>query len=135
MQRTDRGDLSRFKTNKERVANIDECDALVEQWASTLTKDEFRDVATRYRIPSSPVRDMVEVINDAHMHERGMLEFIDHPDFGPIVVPGSPLRIHGTDPVVLSPSPGLGQHNDEIYGDWLGLGSDGVAQLKRDGVI
>ena len=135
MQRTDLGSHPHFKTNKERVANMDECDALVEAWTATLSKDEFRDVAKRHRIPSSPVRDMVEVINDPHMHERGMLEFIDHPDFGRIVVPGSPLRIHGTDPVVSSPSPSLGQHNDEIYGEWLGLGRDGVAQLKRDGVI
>jgi crotonobetainyl-CoA:carnitine CoA-transferase CaiB-like acyl-CoA transferase len=135
MQDEDLGSDPRFKSNQDRVANMDECDACIEAWTSTLSKDEFREIARRHRIPSAPVRDMVEVVNDAHMHERGMLEWIDHPDFGRIVVPGSPLRIHETDPVTCSPSPALGQHNDEIYGAWLGLGSDGVAALQRDGVI
>lgn len=125
----------RFLTNRERTINMQACDAAVEAWTMTLTKDEFTKVAKRHRIPSAPVRDMIEVINDPHMHERGMLEWIEHPDFGRIVVPGSPLRVHGTEPLASTPSPRLGQHNDEIYGEWLGLGADGVAELKRDGVI
>ena len=37
-------------------------------------------------MPSTLVRDLIEVANDRHMHERGMLEWIDHPQFGRIVV-------------------------------------------------
>ena len=62
-------------------------------------------------------------MNDPHMHERGMLERIDHPELGEIVVPTTPLRLHGTDKVEASPSPTIGQHNAEIYGGWLGLGA------------
>jgi crotonobetainyl-CoA:carnitine CoA-transferase CaiB-like acyl-CoA transferase len=60
-------------------------------------------------------------MRDHHMHERGMLEWIEHDESGRIVVPTTPLRIHGADPVDTVPSPKLGQHNREIYGDWLGL--------------
>jgi hypothetical protein len=35
-----------------------------------------------------------EVMHDAHMHERGMLKWIDHDEIGHIVVPTSPLRFH-----------------------------------------
>jgi len=45
------------------------------------------------------------------------------------------LRIHGTDRVETVPSPKLGQHNREIYGDWLGLSAAEIAALERDGVI
>ena len=38
-------------------------------------------------------------------------------------MPTTPLRIHGADPVETVPSPKLGQHNREIYGDWLRLGT------------
>jgi len=81
------------------------------------------------------VRDVSEVMHDPHMHERGMLEWIEHDEIGRIVVPTSPLRFHGADRVVTTPSPKLGQHNAEIYGDWLGLSSDEITDLKESGVI
>jgi len=38
-------------------------------------------------------------MNDPHMHGRGMLEVVDHYDYGPVVLPNSPLRFHGADKV------------------------------------
>src|SRR6202047_503233 len=88
-----------------------------------------------YRIPCAPVRNAPEVMNDPHMHERGMLEHIDHPELGAIVVPTTPLRLHGTDKVETRPSPTIGQHNEAIYGDWLGLSAAELARLKETGAI
>jgi CoA:oxalate CoA-transferase len=81
------------------------------------------------------VRNAVEVMHDPHMHERGMLERVDHPSLGAVILPNSPLRLHGSDRVETMPSPLLGQHNMDIYGGWLGLGADGVEALKRAGAI
>ena len=81
-------------------------------------------------LPTAP-----EVMNDLHMHERGMLERVDHPELGEIVVPSTPLRLHGTDKVETRPSPTIGQHNAEIYGSWLGLSDAEVAELRESGAI
>jgi CoA:oxalate CoA-transferase len=91
--------------------------------------------AKAYRIPCAPVRSAPEVLNDPHMHDRGMLERIDHPELGEIVVPTTPLRLHGTDKVETGASPTIGQHNAEIYGGWLGLSPAEIAELKESGVI
>ena len=135
MGRKDLANDPRFENNAVRAQNMQACDEVLEAWTSSMSKEEFRAIAREFRIPSAPVRDLNEVINDRHMHERGALEWIDHPDFGRIVVPGTPLRIHGADPVVSTPSPSLGQHNDEIYGEWLGLDAQDITKLKNDGVI
>jgi crotonobetainyl-CoA:carnitine CoA-transferase CaiB-like acyl-CoA transferase len=74
-------------------------------------------------------------MNDPHMHERGMLARIDHPELGEIVVPTTPLRLHDTDKVEASASPTIGQHNAEIYGGWLGLSAGEITQLQETGVI
>jgi crotonobetainyl-CoA:carnitine CoA-transferase CaiB-like acyl-CoA transferase len=55
------------------------------------------------------VRTLVEVVNDPHLHERGSLQWIDHPEYGRIVVPTTPLRFGGEDAAVpYRPSAGLG---------------------------
>jgi CoA:oxalate CoA-transferase len=128
-------DDPRFATNAARVAHMDETDALVAQWTSTLGRAEVFAITKQYRIPCAPVRTAPEVMLDPHMHERGMLQRIDHPELGEIVVPSSPLRLHGIDPVPAEPSPTIGQHNDEIYGGWLGLAPAEIVELKAGGVI
>ena len=125
----------RFATNAGRVAHLEETEALIAGWTKTLGKMEVFARTKEYRIPCAPVRDAAEVMNDPHMHERGMLERIDHPELGEIVVPTTPLRLHGTDRVETLPSPGIGQHNAEIYGGWLGLSPGEIDELKEAGVI
>ena len=125
----------RFVTNKARVAHMEETDGLVEAWTRTKTRAEILKLATQHRLPVAPVRDLVEVMNDPHMHERGTLEWLDHPVFGRIVVPTTPLKVHGAEKVETVPSPSIGQHNAEVYGDLLGLGADEIAALEADGVI
>lgn len=135
MGRTDLLDDPRFITNAARARNMAAAEALVTAWTIGLDNADVVAVAKRCRIPAAAVRNPVEVMNDRHMHERGMLQRIDHPSLGPIVVPNSPLRLHGSDPVEPLPSPSLGQHNLEVYGEWLGLGTDGVEELQREGAI
>ncbi|MBU2532401.1 MAG: CoA transferase [Alphaproteobacteria bacterium] len=125
----------RFSSNKARVEHMAETDALIEAWSRTKTRAEIMALAEQQRLPVAPVRNLVEVANDPHMHQRGMLEWIDHPVYGRIVVPTSPLRIHGADKVETVPSPEAGQHNSEVLADWLGLKTDEVARLAADGII
>ena len=104
-------------------------------WTQTLGKMEVFAITKRYRIPCAPVRDVGEVMHDPHMHERGMLEWLDHDEIGQIVIPTSPLRFHGADKVPTTPSPKLGQHNAEIYGGWLGRSPNEIGELSQGGVI
>ena len=134
MGREDLQDDPRFATNAGRVTHMDETDALVEGWTRTLGKMQVFARTKAYRIPCAPVRTAPEVMNDPHMHERGMLERIDHPELGEIVVPTTPLRLHGTDKVATGPSPTIGQHNAEIYSGWLGLSAAELAELEDAGV-
>jgi CoA:oxalate CoA-transferase len=135
MGREDLLDDPRFSTNPARTENMDATEALVTAWTIGLGKMEVAAAAKRYRIPVAPVRNAIEVMNDPHMHQRGMLQRIDHPSLGSIIVPNSPLRLHGSDRVEPIPSPSLGQHNHEVYGDWLGLKPEAIEALKRAGAI
>lgn len=126
---------SRFATNRERVAFLADTDEVVQDWAAKLSRQEIFELTRRHRIPSAPVRDLREVMNDPHMHARRMLEWVDDPDLGRVVLPSTPIRLHGTDRVDPVPSPHLGEHNNDVYEEWLGLSRDDIEDLRRGGVI
>ncbi|HVB15855.1 MAG TPA: CoA transferase [Stellaceae bacterium] len=125
----------RFATNADRIAHLDEIDAAVAEWTQALPKMEIFALAKAGRIPCAPVRTAPEIMADPHMHERGFLEEIDHPELGRITVPTTPLRLHGTDRPASRPSPTPGQHNAEVYGGWLGLSAAEITALKDAGAI
>lgn len=125
----------RWASNALRVKCMDEIDAMIEAWTRARPRDEVVAVLRQNRVPCAPVRNLREVMNDPHMHQRGMLEHIDHPELGDIVVPTSPLRFHGADKVPTTPSPKVGQHNREVYGGWLGLSETEIDALASEGVI
>ena len=135
MGRKDLLDDPRYSSPAARVDNRELVDGTIADWTKTLGKMEIFAVAKQRRIPLAPVREVDEVMHDRHMHERGYLDDIVHDEIGPITVPTSPLRFHGADRRKTTPSPKLGQHNDEIYGDWLGLSASEIAELKAGGVI
>ena len=133
--RLDLKDVPRYQTMHGRATHAAEIDEIVVAWSSGLTKAEIAEQANRFRIPCAPVREVDEVMNDEHMHGRGMLEWMDHRDLGRVVMPRTPIRIHGTDVAPSLPNPRVGEHNDAIYGDWLGLSAERIAELRRDKVI
>lgn len=135
MGREDLKDDPRFSTNKARVENLSQTDEVVQSWAGARTRDELIALSKQHGFPAAPVRNLIEVMNDPHMHARGMLEWFEDQDLGRVVLPGSPLMIHGADRVKTVSSPQLGQHNQEIYGEWLGLSDDTINELKKEGTI
>jgi CoA:oxalate CoA-transferase len=135
MRRPELIDDPRFIDNKARSAHMAETDAVVSTWTTARTTSDVVTILRSLRVPCGPVRGLIEVMNDPHMHERGMLHWIDHPDLGRIVVPGSPLRFHGSSSLKIAPSPRLGEHNEAVYGKILGLPAAEITALRMAGVI
>ena len=135
MGREDLKDDERYLTSDARVLHMDEVDEIVGTWVATLTKDEAESTAQEHHVPTAAVRDLEEVINDPHLHERGMVRWVDHPVVGRIAAPHSPIRIQGNEPMELTLNPELGQDNDQVYGKWLGLDPDEIASLREAGAI
>jgi len=135
MQREDLLSDARFADLKHRVDNMDEVDALVAEFTARHAKKALFDLLMSHRVPCAPVRDLEEVVNDEHMHARRALEWVEHPMYGRVCLPNSPMRYDGVAPIKLHPSGPLGRDNQEVYGEWLGLSADEVAQLQAEEVI
>jgi len=93
---------------KNRVADMDTIDAIVEAWTRQFSTAEVFEKLMAARVPCAPVRTLDEVMNDPNMHERGALTRISHPRFGDIVVQQSPMRYDGVPLRTLDPSEDIG---------------------------
>ena len=60
---------------------------------------------------------------------------VEHPEMGRVRVDGSPIMLSETPAVIERGAPTLGQHNDEVFVDLLGMGSETVRTLSDRGVI
>lgn len=134
MGRDDLKDSPETATMRDRVRRMAEIDEMIGAWTSTHDKQPLFEHLITYRVPAAPVRDLPEVLRDRHMHERGMLLEIDHPEYGPITVCRSPLRFVGVPPQDYRPSPAYAEHNDDVFGELLKLGPDEVEALRVQGV-
>ena len=124
-----------FETRLKRYARDDEVNAMIEAWTRQLTRDEAISILRAKKIAAAPVRDVAEVMEDPHMHSRGMLQRFEHPDMGDIILPQSPINLSAYEMSGLEFYPQLGEHNREVLGGLLGISDSDIDILAKEGVI
>jgi CoA:oxalate CoA-transferase len=135
MGRPELAEDPRLKTVLDRLKHIDLTDQIVSGWSSQLTRNEIAEICRAHRVPCAAVRDLLEVTEDHHLHARGMLREIEHPEYGDILVHRSPLVLHDAAVPEYIPSARLGQHNGEILSEYLGLSTGEINALRKSGAI
>jgi formyl-CoA transferase len=124
----------RFLPGRNRAQHVEELTTIINEWTGRHNKHEVMRIFGEAGVPCGAVLDSVELLNDPHLKERGMIVTINHPARGEFTMPGCPVRLEHS-PVEVKAAPLLGQHNAEVYRDLLGLRSAQLDELKREGVI
>jgi formyl-CoA transferase len=75
------------------------------------------------------------MLADPHFKAREAIVTTQHPRFGELRMQNVAPKLSATPGVIRTPAPGLGQHNDEVYRDLLGMSPERYAQLKAQKVI
>ncbi len=76
-----------------------------------------------------------DILADPHMAARGDLVTVDDPVAGPHRQQAPVPRLDGRAPVAPRPAPRLGEHNDEVWRDLVGLSADELDRYRADGVV
>ena len=124
----------RYETARDRFERKDEINAMLEPWTMSRTKAEAMETIGSAGVPCSAVYDTVELSENPDFEERGIFQWIDHPTRGKVKMPAWPVRMSGND-VKVEPAPLLGEHNEAVLSDWLGLSDEEIADLKTDGAV
>jgi formyl-CoA transferase len=124
----------RFKDRRSRNHHVEEVNAAITEWTSRHSKHEVMRVLGEAGVPCGKVLDSVELLNDPHLRERGMVVTVHHPVRGDFTMPGCPVKLQDS-PVEVRSAPLLGEHNAEVFGHYLGFDAAEVERLKQEGVI
>ena len=92
------------------------------------------DILCRADVPAGALLDAADITSDPQYQERGMIVEIDHPQRGKVKLPGFAPHL-SRNQIEYEPSPGLGENNQEIYGELLGLTAEEMEQLREKRVI
>ena len=124
----------RFSGLLSRHENHDQLDAAIGEWTRERDAKELMRLLQRSGIAATPVMSGQDIFDDAHYQERGLLELVDHPSTGPYLLPGVAWKMSRTPGRVRWPSPRLGEHNDFVFSQLLGMFTESVAAMETQGV-
>ena len=129
-------DDERFLDIPLRVINNEALKEFIEFWTVNHSVEYIVDFVLSKGIPAAPILNLKQIIEDEHIAKaREMFIDIEHPVIGAMKVNGNPVKLIDTMPKIENPAPTLGQHNEEILIELLGISLSEYEDLSRSGVI
>ncbi len=101
-----------------RVAHLDEFDAAFLPWVMEKSKDELDAQAQEHHLTIGPVRNVDEIVADAHLAVRDYWTEVEAPSGGARHrLPGVPVRMAKTPLLAGGRAPTLGEHTAEVLAE------------------
>ncbi len=107
----------------------------VEKWVAERPVEEVVGLLAKTGVPVAPVLDLDQVKANEHAKAREMFVKVDHPTLGEVSLPGFPIKFSETKGDMTMPAPLLGQHNEEVYSELLGISKERLEELRKEGVV
>jgi len=124
-----------FSSNQGRADNVEFIDATIEEWTKTQTLKEAQQLLDEVSVPVGPIYNIKEIIEDEQYQAREMLQQIELPDGKKILVPGVVPKLSETPGEIKWSGPSLGEHNKEIYTEFMNFSFEEFKKLKEQGVV
>ncbi len=131
-------DDPRFATASERMKHHDELDEIIRAWTGTLGKFEVMEQLQGVGVPAGPVFDSKDANTDPHYWEHGFLEKVHYPEerqMGKRVLMTRSWKLSKTPMSIQQHAPKLGEANEHVLQDLLGLGESEIAKLDEADII
>ena len=125
----------RYATHSARGSAMAELDDLIAAWSSTLEADRLLAILHEAGVPAGRIFRAKDMLEDPHFAAREAIVRVAHPDFGDLPMQNVVPKLSAQPGRVRTAGPALGEHNDEIWGDVLGLDDADRRRLREAAVI
>jgi crotonobetainyl-CoA:carnitine CoA-transferase CaiB-like acyl-CoA transferase len=124
----------RFAFAADRKRNESALDEIIAGWTREQDRDYAVERLSSAGVAAAPSRDAQDLFRDPHLRARGAFVEVEHPEGGAHDLVGLPWKMSGCEPL-LRRAPRLGEHNNYVFHDVLGLSEAELKKLRRRGVI
>lgn len=136
MGRPELGDDPRYATHLARGINQLELDELINAWTRTLTVDALDALMTQCSIPAGRVYRAPEMIADPHFQAREAIIDVETERYGTLKMQNAFPKLSVTPSSVRHPAPSkVGQHNEDVFGELLGMSAHDIEALQAAGIM
>lgn len=135
MERPALADDPRYDSHQSRGAHQRELDESIARWTVGRTTRAVLEVMDGAGVPAGLIYRAPEMLEDPHFAAREAIVAVPHPQFGKLRMQNVVPKLSETPGSIRRPSPGLGEHNDEIYLDVLGMPRERYESLKAARII
>ncbi len=135
IEREDLPEDERFNSLISRALNKAELYAILDEVFPQKATAEWLKPLREAQIPSGPVNNVKDALDDPQVRHRKMVVEIDHPEIGKYEALGNPVKSSVMEDAGFLPPPVLGQHTAEILSSVLGLSAAEIQALQTEGVI
>jgi crotonobetainyl-CoA:carnitine CoA-transferase CaiB-like acyl-CoA transferase len=133
-----RDDLVRdadFSDPQRRLARAREVDDVVADWVAARTLCEAMAILEAHDVAAAPVYDITDLVDDEQLTHRGVFVSVPDAELGPMTVQAPVPRFSQASGAVGHLGPRLGEHNEQVLKELLGLSDNDIDELRQRGVI
>ncbi len=124
-----------YATHTARGEHQEELDALIGKWVAARSGTDVLQVLEKYGVPAGIIYRAPEMLADPHFRAREAIVSVPHPDFGELKMQNVAPKLSESPGGIKTPSPSLGEHNDMVYRELLGLSVERLSDLEARKVI
>jgi crotonobetainyl-CoA:carnitine CoA-transferase CaiB-like acyl-CoA transferase len=119
----------RFAAPADRLQHRVALEATLAAWTA---EREVRQVVLRLQaagVPAHRVSNSGDILRDPQLKFRRHFATVQHPELGPVLIEGSRMRFSHARAQITRPGPTIGQDNDYVLREILGMGDEEITEL------
>ncbi|MGI5999111.1 MAG: CoA transferase, partial [Lutispora sp.] len=125
-----------FKTNPDRVANVEKLKEYMTEITMERTTAQWDEYFNKNGIPCSPINTIDKLFADPQVLARNMLVEVEQPGVGKIKIAGNPIKLSDMEEEIpTEPAPQIGEHNELILKKYLAFGYEQEDELEDEEAI
>jgi crotonobetainyl-CoA:carnitine CoA-transferase CaiB-like acyl-CoA transferase len=122
----------RFATASARLENRVALDEAIAAWTNGFEPMALEELLQAVGVPVHRVATSADTFADPQLEARGHIIYLDHPRLGPTPIETSRMRFSRTPATAAWSAPEIGQHNDHVLRELLGLTDEEITELVID---